>query len=278
MSSKIFFATFLLLTVYHQSVDCAMKKSWKSAANFETDVPKFTPFETEDSPASIADAHLNEVPVKTTETPMSPLPSAESLISKISSKIRIPPKHIAEIYNQLHQDMQNDAIESGSVEASAERFEAPEEDVKPIKLEPENEPYNIQQILNELSEEADKGSSNEAINSILETDVELDISSIASDVNKTQYKVGPLMNLTIDSEDNLVNVNLDQNTLKEIFTGSRSESIHEATIKHHKLNFYFSFLTTSQAGVKSITYWSESFHCLFCRSSSNRLSFHSWLQ
>jgi hypothetical protein len=53
---------------------------------------------------------------------------------------------------------------------------------------------------------------------------ELEISPIGNNQNSnsTQYKVGQIMNVTIDSDDSLVNVNLDQNTLKEIFSGSGS--------------------------------------------------------
>lgn len=225
MFSKIFFVTFLLLIVY-QDVNCAMKKSWKSAANFDADIPKFTPFDDNDSLVSSSDDN-HRIQEKTTETPTSPIPSAESLISKLSSKIRTPPKHIVEIYSQLHQEMLNDGINYESLKANTEKDGSLETTAQPLEIEPESEQYNIQQILNELSEEADKSSnSSNAMNSLLESDVELDIVPIANEnINTTQYKVGPLMNLTIDSEDNLVNVNLDQNTLKEIFTGSRSESI-----------------------------------------------------
>lgn len=224
MFNKIWIATFLLLTVY-ENVNGAMKKSWKSAANFDADIPKFTPFESEES-LPVKDASLNEVVIQTTETSTNPSPSAETLISKISSKIKAPSNKIADIYNKFYQDMHkkpnNDfGVFEGNKEDSEASSEAFEDFTEQAQPGPEHEQINIQQILNELSEEADKESASNDSTADEENDIE--ISSIENgEKNTTQFKVGPLMNVTINPEDSLVNVNLDKNTLKEIFTGSSS--------------------------------------------------------
>lgn len=210
----------ILLLISYQSVNCATKKSWKSAANFDAEVPKFTPFDDEQELSHGADASLNEVEVKAPQ-PI-PSPTAESLTaSKISSKIKAPSKHIANIYSQLHKESQKQPSKDfGTFDANVAEKQPPKE--------PEHDADNqlgIEQVLNQLTYESDKL---EAHNDSTDNNVEEDlkITTIDNvDTNTTQYKVGPLMNVTIDSEDSLVNVNLDQNTLKEIFTGSSSRAI-----------------------------------------------------
>lgn len=225
MIVKICFVSFLLLTVY-ENVNCAMKKSWKSSANFDTEIPKFTPFENEGSLTINKETSLNEIVMKTTQTSTNLSPSAETLSSKISSRIKAP-NQIADVYSQIYQDMHKTENDFGTFEGNKENDEQSSEAVQDILVhiqpEPENEQINIQQILNELSEEADKESA--ASDSSNNEDIadELEISSVTNDAtNTTEFKVGPLMNVTIDSGDSLVNVNLDKNTLKEIFTGSSS--------------------------------------------------------
>lgn len=201
-----------------------MKKSWKSAVNFDAEIPKFTPFDNaEDLPQG--DANLNEVLVQK-------VPS-EVISSKISSKIRSPPKHVAQIYSQFHQEMtkNSDSINDfGAFDANVaneepiKADEVKQETVEQVISEVAHEQVDISQILNDLTEEADKNQNN---NNSVETDDELDIESISSNSNSTKYKVGQILNVTIDTDDSLVNVNLDQNTLKEIFTGSRSHSNYQ---------------------------------------------------
>ena len=226
MLFKICFLTCLIVS---DTVNCAMRKSWKSAVNFDTEIPKFTPFDTEDSLTIHKETVHNEIVIKTTPTSTSPSPSAETLISRISSKIKAPSNQIAEIYNQFYQDMhKKPSGDFGTFEDNKEAdmptTEATvEESTQKIQDEPENEPINIQQILNELSEEADKESAASDSPDNDDSVDELEISSVSNDSkNTTQFKVGQLMNVTIDSDDSMVNVNLNQNTLKEIFTGSSS--------------------------------------------------------
>jgi len=205
------FVVLLSLICIHQHVNCAMKKSWKSAANFDAEIPKFTPFEED------ASQH-KEVEVKTTtQAPPSPSPSAETLTAKISSKIKMPPKYVAEVFSQFHQEKLKQDF--GAFDAQVEQQSNEIESLAPPALD-------IEQVLNELNAEAEKEEA-EKEDETTETpsagDDELEITSIASDVaNVTQFKVGPLMNVSVDTHDSLVNVKLDRNTLKSIFSGSGS--------------------------------------------------------
>lgn len=227
MFNKFCLATFLFLAIY-DSVNCAMKKSWKSAANFDTEVPKFTPFTQNNDLLTVEQTNLDEIVIKTTETPTSPSPSAETLVNKISSKIKGQSNELADIYDQFYQEMHKKPSEDfGTIGDTEENHESPdtlEDIVEPIQPNPVHEEFNIQQILNKLSAEADRESNtnSDSLNNDESID-EFEISSIPNEsTNKTQFKVGPLMNVTVDSSESSVNVNLDQNTLKEIFTGSSS--------------------------------------------------------
>lgn len=214
MFRKIFAATVLCLIVAHD-VSGAMKKSWKTAANFDSGIPTFTPFHPGADFMKNDESSLNEIQVKTTLSPLSPPPTAETLISKISSKIKAPSKHVPDIYKQHHQELRkNPNKDFGAFDKSS---------MEENEIVIEDDHIDIEQIIGQLNDEADKHQI--ASDNIVEID-ELEISSITDDdTNATQYKVGSLMNVTIDSEDSLVNVNLDKNTLKEIFTGSRSQAI-----------------------------------------------------
>jgi hypothetical protein len=235
MFRRIYFSI-ILFVVLHQNVNCAMKKSWKSAANFDTEIPKFTPFNNEENLAEKPEENFNEIKLETTQEPPSPSPSAETL-TKISSKIRIPPQHVAEIFSQLNQDVQKTPnIDSGAFDANMVQDEP--------STHEESHQLDIEQVLNDLVEESD--TANDSIDNSVETDDELEISPITNEhTNTTQYKVGPLMNVTIDSEDSLVNVNLDQNTLKEIFTGSSSQTMFIAPNPNNKIMGVLSFLFRS---------------------------------
>lgn len=94
--------------------------------------------------------------------------------------------------------------------------------VQEVEAEIVNDTINIEQILGQLSDEADKASAtNETTSNSVDTEDDLEISSVTNEkTNVTQYKLGQLMNLTLSNEDNLVKVNLDQTELKQIFTGS----------------------------------------------------------
>lgn len=217
MFSRIYVVTVVLL-IFYQDVNGAMKKSWKSAANFDAEIPKFTPFNNEGDLSD--ESNLNEVQLKTTQVPTSPSPSAETLTSKIRSKIKAPSKYVADIYNQIrHGPPTNANTDFGTFDADMSHHESDQ----PPHQETANDEIDIEQVLNQLNQEADKHDlENDSIENSVDSDDELEVSSGA---NSTQFKVGPLMNVTIDSGESVVNVNLDQNTLKEIFTGSRSHAI-----------------------------------------------------
>ena len=220
MFNNILLTAIVCLFVW-QNVDGAMKKSWKSAANFDTDIPKFTPFEHGDVLLNNAETDLNEIKLKTTATPSSPRPTAETLVNKISSKFRAPSKYVADIYKQFHEEREKNVNDFGSFNKNSE-----EATTLKTQEEQKHEEIDLDTILGQLVDEADTVSdlSSDNNNSV-EVEDNLDISPIVNDqTNMTKYKVGPLMNVTIDAEDSFVNVNLDQNTLKEIFTGSSYRS------------------------------------------------------
>lgn len=218
MFRQMFVTVFLLSSVW-QNAEGAMKKSWKSAANFDAEIPKFTPFENKDN---FGQQNLDEVQMKTTKSPSNPSPTAETLPGKISSKIKAPTKHVAEMYNKFRQEQEINANKDFGVfnaNLVAQAGQAAHEDRFESIAE---EHLDIEQVVSQLTEEALLiGDSKD--NSV-ESDDDLEITPIGNieNTNVTQYKVGPLMNVTIDSDESLVNVNLDQNTLKEIFTGSGS--------------------------------------------------------
>lgn len=199
MFKKLFLALSIILINRH--VNCAMKKSWKSAANFDSDIPQFISFD-DGKRNDVAD--LNDVEEVTIVVPSSPSPSAETLTGKISSKFKAPLNYADKIRNQFHKESKKSSKKDfGSFDV---------EEIQPVGQTPVNID-EFEQDLNELSEDADR---DEQVN-----DGRLEIESYSTDdTNTTQYKVGPLMNLTIDSDESIVNLNLNQNTLKEIFTGS----------------------------------------------------------
>jgi hypothetical protein len=195
--------------------DAAMKKSWKSAANFDDEIPKFTPFENSEN---LETQKLDEVQMKTTKTPTSSPSLSETMPGKMSSKIRAPSKHVAEMFNQFQQEVKKNSNQDfGAFNANLAAQAAQEDRFETIADE---EQLDIEQVLSQLTDDA-KVSDDSTDNS----EDELEITPIGNYSNTAKYKVGPLMNVTIDSEDSLVNVNLDQNTLKEIFTGSGSWSL-----------------------------------------------------
>jgi hypothetical protein len=227
MFRKVCFVSCLLFII-DQNVECAMKKSWKSAANFDDKIPKFSPFDNEGDLMNKAGTKSNALRTKISDATSS-LPLTETLSTKISSKIKKPSRYVADIYKQFHQDMkhkQSHDFGSFNVNMAPEKSIPEKESIEKVISEAADEEVNIEQILNELSEEADKKSN--LTNSNMDIEDDIDISAISNNkANITQYKVGPLMNVTLDSADEVVSVNLDRNGLKEIFTGSSSRSIGE---------------------------------------------------
>lgn len=170
----------MILIVFYHGGNCAIRKSWKTSPNFDAEVPKFTPFENVD----VDGKQIEDIrEIKTTETATQPSPPVETL--KISSKFKMPEKVAESIKVEPKKDFGKFAYET--LESSSE-----EDDFSGEKSNDDEEKE--------------------------EEEEDVEISSL--DANSTQLKVGELVNVTIDSEDNTVNVNLDQNSLKEIFTGN----------------------------------------------------------
>lgn len=221
-------AAIFVLFVFHQYVDCAMKKSWKSAANFDDEIPKFTPFDHQVDLMKTSEVDLNEVSVETSPAVSNSAQAANTLSSKISSKIKAPPKYVADMYKQLNKEVKKNTKDFGVFDANIQGDESAaaalvaEPTSEPPQPDSSKEQHEIEEILSALSEIVDKESS--PVESKSEPEAENDGIEITSDKNEesnsTRYKVGPLMNVTIDSEDSVVNVNLDQAELKEIFTGN----------------------------------------------------------
>lgn len=167
---------FILLII--QSANSAMRKSWKSSANFESNIPKFTPFEN-----FVADAETEEPSVPST---------------KISAKIKAHEKHVAELYNNI-KDSRKVSEDFGSFAYHVPQSSSEEEELDneiPSKL-----------LNHNLSDE-----------SVDEDDGEFDL---VSNDDATEYKIGQLMNVSVNSNEETVEIKLDQQSLKDIFTGNK---------------------------------------------------------
>lgn len=191
MLSKNLKVIFIMLII--QSANSAMRKSWKSSANFESNIPKFTPFEN-----FVGDAETEEPSVSST---------------KISAKIKAQEKHVAELYNNI-KDSQKVSQDFGSFAYHVPETSSEEEELDneiPSKL-----------LNHNLSDENDD-----------EDDGEFDL---VSNDDATEYKVGQLMNVSVNSNENTVKINLDQQSLKDIFTGNkRGELLYNILIASGKL-------------------------------------------
>lgn len=217
----------LISLIVARSGDCATKKSWKSAANFDTDIPSFTPFKRE----AVMKRENEEVQPETPRTPSSPSPSVATLTKsgKIRSKIRVP----------VHPDLKqqephnNEIKDFGKLDSNevhgAETYE--KKAAQEVEAEIVKDTINIEQILGQLNDEAEKATSTtEKTDNSVDAEDDIEISAVKNEqTNVTQYKVGQLMNLTLSNEDNLVKVNLDQTELKQIFTGSSIDASCEST-------------------------------------------------
>lgn len=170
------------------NANCRVQKALKPA-NFEADVPKFTPFEHDEIFENKA-RHL-----KTTESSTSPSPSAETLTKKISSRIKMPEKYVAELSKV--KDVRKISNDFGSF------------DFKKSDEEPQNE--EVQQQILSVDEKHSHDDEEEKIDEEIE---------VTENQNSTLFKVGQLLNVTVDSEDDTVNVNLDHHALQDIFTGN----------------------------------------------------------
>lgn len=246
-----------MLLFAYQNASCAMKKSWKSAANFDDEMPRFTPFKTQADMLNKLHTN-NEIQVAATPTPSTTLPPAEPSGGKISSKIKMPTKYVADIYSLFNRENKNSGeTDFGSFDHAAEADTPAPEIVEPKSPAPEKsesiDEFTTEQfvetIINELSvDEADDSIANK----IRRNDDGIEIESIDDELtNSTQYKVGSLMNLTIDSDDSTVKVNLDQTTLKEIITGSSSENYFNNPMNDPKLKIFSISLELSGRGRKN---------------------------
>lgn len=174
-----------MIVIFHHGVSCAMRKSWKSSVNFDADIPKFTPFE--DMKSEVKEGR----DIKTTEVVTHPSPSAETL--KISSKFKMPEK-----IGKLFKEEPKDGFGKFDYEVLEESSEEKSND------------FNNDEILKKLEVNHED---------IDDDDDSYEISSYDAKDNATHYNIGRFANVTVDEEDSSVNVNLDQNTLKEIFSG-----------------------------------------------------------
>jgi len=169
MLNKNLVLVFVILTI--QSASSAMRKSWKSSANFESKIPKFTPFEN-----SVLDVETEELPITSI---------------KISSKIKAHEKHVANLYNNI-KDSQKVSQDFGSFA------------------------YHVPETSSE-EEELD----NELPSKLLNSDDDDEEFNLVSNDDGTEFKVGQLMNVSVNSNEDTVNINLDHKSLKEIFTGNK---------------------------------------------------------
>lgn len=158
----------LLLVIIVQNAQSALRKSWKSPANFEADVPKFTPFE----------SVVNEQ-----AEPEAP--------TKISSKVKA---------SVINTDSDKVSHDFGSF-----AYQTPEtsSEEKGISNEVPSKLLNTK-----IPEETD------------EEDEESEFEFFSNDEG-SEYKIGKVMNVSVDSNDEIVNVNLDQHSLKDLFTGNK---------------------------------------------------------
>lgn len=185
---------FVIFLIFNHSTNCALRKSWKLAPNFDDEIPKFTPFDN-------MDEEVKEVKVardiKTTEAVTQPSPSAETL--KISSKFKMPGK-IAKIFKEEPKE--------GFGKFA---YEIPE-DSNEEKSEDDDSSDNNEGVLKSLEIKNSKSEEND-------DDDGYEITSYGASENATHYNIGRFVNVTVDEKDSTVNVNLDQNTLKEVFSG-----------------------------------------------------------
>lgn len=213
----------LLCFINCLQVQCAMKKSWKSTANFDADIPKFTPFIAENAfkekdGVKFAKVDIaNEIIEAAALT--APLPMVNTLVeteaAPYRSKIKANSKYVSDIYSKYQQDMHKNTHDFGKF-AAEKIVKTPTKVIDTIITheKPKVPEDFVDEVIEQLSEAEniiEYDSSKESFNN-----------SMTDDSNSTikEYNIGPLMNLTIDSADNLVNVNFDQNTLKEIITGN----------------------------------------------------------
>lgn len=201
-------------------VQCAMKKSWKSTANFDADIPKITPFMVENAFKEKDGVKLAKVDIANeiieAAALTAPMPTVNTLVetepAPYRSKIKANSKYVADIYSKYQQDVKKHSNDFGNF-AAQKVVRKPTKVITKINEEPEETQDVVEQVLEDLVE---------AENIIDAESYKESFNNSTDDSNSTikEYNMGPLMNLTIDSADNLVNVNFDQNTLKEIITGN----------------------------------------------------------
>ena len=172
MLNKNLMLVFVILTI--QSASSAMRKSWKSSANFESKIPKFTPFAN-----SVIDVETEERPISST---------------KISAKIKAHEKHVADLYNKIKNS-------------------------KKVSQDFGSFAYHVPETSSE-EEELDNELASKFINHNLSDDNDEEFDLVSND-DGTEFKVGQLMNVSVNSNEDTVTINLDHKSLKEIFTGNK---------------------------------------------------------
>lgn len=169
--------------VFLTNVNCAIRKSWQSSKVFDAEsANKIKPFGENVEESRNAESDGISM-VKTTFSSTSPSPSAETLVNKISSKFKMPEKYIHEIQKK------NDF---GSFD-----------NYKTI-----NSPNAIH-----------NDETKENISAPEEYIDNLEIAIEENDEKKSEYKIEQLVKINVDSENSTLNLNLDRDTLKDIFTG-----------------------------------------------------------
>lgn len=208
---------FVFAFILNDSVLCAMKKSWKSA-NFDADPSAFTTF----------NQNQDSVKIESSDKVKEVL-SAEEFITPYRSKVRSAAiAKTSGIYDPQMNEFQKNSKDFGSFDVTYEnngqeiidKGDEPEKSVenhekvsslevsKVLKGITGGSLLDVESIYKTIKDDSSDEKDNDGIDAIK-----------ANDRNITLYNLGPLMNLTVNSDDNLVNVNLDKILLKDIITG-----------------------------------------------------------
>lgn len=229
---------FILLCLFiplNYNVEGAMKKSWKPAVNFDEDAPKFTPFDEEDAGGRPPAEHHHHVHHDHHHKPkyealLDPSPSPETFADESPVKSPFRSKVKASHFKRpVHKKDHKYSDDFGTFhdDFQADDPEVDEKYQEPIQHDQQQEPENIEEMLDDFIEaniesaEDEKQSDDGAATVEDEEEESPKLEEKPSKPKTSHYKVGPLMNLTVNEKDNLVNVKIDENAFKEIITGKR---------------------------------------------------------
>lgn len=231
-----FFVLICCIVLMGKSVKSAMKKSWKPAANFDADIPKFTPFEHESADEQQNNEEYLPQPfsdesVSTQERfqEPSPSPTAESFTEESTpvkapfrSKVKIGAK-IPEAYNKQKHQFNKNSNDFGSFDADMK----PESEIENESVQ-QDEPIDslIDDFISANKDSVDVFPQNDDEEATVEDDNDQPEQPATKQTQPekatvSHYQVGQAINLTVSEKDNTVNVKFDENALKEIMTGKR---------------------------------------------------------